>query len=389
MAKGKGGKVSSTTKKRAAKTKDSEASDSVEVCGLCRESIKDEEDEALFCEGPCAQWFHRYCAGVTATQFQLLSNSPEPFFCYACFQQAHRTKVSSLEEKVAALTAEIVEIKRALERLDSASSENASWSTVVKRGKSKGSGTTESNVRKTKPKEPGSNSVTKNRARGGELNSKTVKKASAFENKPRSNNSHGAAAGKRKVPGARRVWGPLHLCSPNAVLGCIKKLTGTNAQLRIRKKTKDLTNNKTIWWFVLHGDEKDLCILDEEWNKVHLQTSWRLENCFAPLNTDSEYATNSSSHPPTNLAECNLNHPNHSSPTTTKVAATTDSSTVPIIDESTPATTLTISKDPKQQSITDQNYPIQNSTSVTQADESSTNLLNHNVSAREDETSHS
>ena len=69
--------------------------------------------------------------------------------------------MSSLEEKVAALTGEIVEIKSALERLDSASSENTSWSTVVKRGKGKGSGTIESNVIKTKPRELGSTSVTK------------------------------------------------------------------------------------------------------------------------------------------------------------------------------------------------------------------------------------
>ena len=98
MAKGKGSKGSSASKKRVAKMKNAGATsnENDEVCGLCCESVKDEEDEALFCEGPCAQWFHRYCAEVTATQFQLLSNSPEPFLCYACFQQAHKTKVRPL-----------------------------------------------------------------------------------------------------------------------------------------------------------------------------------------------------------------------------------------------------------------------------------------------------
>ena len=61
-------------------------------------------------------------------QFQLLSNSCKPFLCYVCFQQAHWTKVSSLEKKVAELTAEIIEIKTALERLNSASSGNTPWS---------------------------------------------------------------------------------------------------------------------------------------------------------------------------------------------------------------------------------------------------------------------
>ena len=64
-------------------------------------------------------------------------------------------------------------------------------------------------------------------------------------------------------------------------------------KFRIRKKTKDLANNKTIWWFVVHGDEKELCVLDGEWDKVHLQTSWRLEKCFAPLTTLTQDATNS------------------------------------------------------------------------------------------------
>ena len=238
MAKGKGGKASSTTKKRAAKTRDSETSDSVEGCGLCCESVKDEEDEALFCEGPCAQWFHRYCAGVTATQFQLLSNSPETFLCYACFQQAHRAKVSSLEEKVASLTAEIVEIKSALERLDSASSENASWSTVVKRGKGKGSGTIESNVIKTKTRELGSTSVTKTRARGGELNTVCVSNIKI----------NGKSSNKVKVNGARRVWGTMRNCTTNAVSFAISKLCGITPSKMKRKFKKNDSGRLVKWW---------------------------------------------------------------------------------------------------------------------------------------------
>ena len=49
----------------------------------------------------------------------------------------------------------------------------------------------------------------------------------------------------------------------------IRHDTGLDVTLKIRKKTKDLPNNKTIWWFVLHGDEKDLCrTLDEDWSKA-------------------------------------------------------------------------------------------------------------------------
>ena len=81
--------------------------------------------------------------------------------------------------------------------------------------------------------------------------------------------------------------------------------TGLDATLKIRKKTKDPPNNKTIWWFVLPGDEKDLCTLDEDWSKVHLQTGWRLESCYTPLTTDLENiasSSNSSANP--NPVEC-------------------------------------------------------------------------------------
>ena len=93
---------------------------------------------------------------------------------------------------------------------------------------------------------------------------------------------------KCKVAGARRVWGPFRLCSPNAVLGCIRKLTNSAANLTIKRKTKDLANSKTIWWFVIHGDEQDLCTLDGDWDKVHLQTNWRLEHCYAPSKSTND-----------------------------------------------------------------------------------------------------
>lgn len=115
--------------------------------------------------------------------------------------------------------------------------------------------------------------------------------------------------------------------------------------LKIRKKTKDLPNNKTIWWFVLHGDEKELCMLDKDWSKVHLQTSWRLESCYAPLTTDSENAASSSNSPANpNPIECD---PNCSLSAVGAVPGTTskDDSTMPPVHNSTPASTMTASTD--------------------------------------------
>ena len=33
----------------------------------------------------------------------------------------------------------------------------------------------------------------------------------------------------------------------------------------------------------MRGPEEDLCELDREWDRVHIQTSWKLEACFKPV----------------------------------------------------------------------------------------------------------
>ena len=122
-------KVAATKAKATARATNKADKDNNEVecvCGLCCEPVKDEEDEGLYCDGACARWFHHYCTGVTVPQFERLSNSSSPFFCYACFQEEHRAKVSSLEDKVAVLTAELHEVKTMLQ--DCQEAKLHSWS---------------------------------------------------------------------------------------------------------------------------------------------------------------------------------------------------------------------------------------------------------------------
>ena len=136
MGRGAGNASSRNGKKKpAAKGKEltPESNDESSLCGLCCEPVKDEEDDGLYCEGSCAQWFHCYCAGVTVPQFEWLSNSSTPFLCYACFQEENRAKVLSLEEKVAALTIELTELKTVLDGHRKA--ESNTWTEVVKRGR--------------------------------------------------------------------------------------------------------------------------------------------------------------------------------------------------------------------------------------------------------------
>ena len=41
-----------------------------------------------------------------------------------------------------------------------------------------------------------------------------------------------------------------------------------------------LYNAKSVWWFVVHGTEDDLTILERDWDKIHQQTLWSLQSCY-------------------------------------------------------------------------------------------------------------
>jgi hypothetical protein len=87
---------------------------------------------------------------------------------------------------------------------------------------------------------------------------------------------------KVKVTGARRIWNTLPACSAKAIATTISKLVPTKLDqvLRVKRKTKNLADStKTVWWFVVHGSESDLAILESDWDKVHQQTLWSLQDC--------------------------------------------------------------------------------------------------------------
>ena len=48
----------------------------------------------------------------------------------------------------------------------------------------------------------------------------------------------------------------------------------------VKRKTKQIGENKERWLFVIHGNEKSLANLDSLWERVQIQTSWKLETCF-------------------------------------------------------------------------------------------------------------
>jgi len=58
------------------------------TCGVCKNKIVDGKDEALYCEGRCQSWMHRYCAGVSKIQFEELGRSED--ISYECDYIEHR-----------------------------------------------------------------------------------------------------------------------------------------------------------------------------------------------------------------------------------------------------------------------------------------------------------
>ena len=71
----------------------------------------EDRDEALLCEGSCNAWLHRYCAGVTVSQYAALQDSPLPFFCTTCFQLKQAAVIKEMQEKIDSLTAEVIELR--------------------------------------------------------------------------------------------------------------------------------------------------------------------------------------------------------------------------------------------------------------------------------------
>ena len=50
----------------------------------------------------------------------------------------------------------------------------------------------------------------------------------------------------------------------------------------IKRKHRQLALGRIRWWFVLKGDEQVLTQLEDEWERVCFQLSWKLEPSFKP-----------------------------------------------------------------------------------------------------------
>ena len=76
------------------------------TCDLCSDSLTKGQD-ILNCEGDCNCTVHRYCAGVTSSQFQTLSTSSTPFVCQWCMLKTTNSEVASLKCDLVSVRAEV------------------------------------------------------------------------------------------------------------------------------------------------------------------------------------------------------------------------------------------------------------------------------------------
>ena len=87
------------------------------VCeGTIKEPVDDQPgDEAVYCEGGCAAWFHRKCAGLSRSAYINAGESELPFYCVFCMQSAYKKEITELKEQISSLASKITKLLESLQ----------------------------------------------------------------------------------------------------------------------------------------------------------------------------------------------------------------------------------------------------------------------------------
>lgn len=317
------------------------------VCDLCSDTLGKGQD-ILTCEGTCSCTVHRYCAGVTTGHFQALNASSTPFVCQWCMLKTANAMIQQLQSEVASLKSELVEVRAEVLKKDevnstlvsSLKSELATVKDQLSRNQNAVTASYASAVTATRPP----NAHPRSRPRSNRTTPRTTKQEGQEQARRTNQNRKGGKA-KVKVTGARKIWGTLKACSHTTILSTISKLlpSGSKLNFTIKRKTREL-GTKIIWWFIVHGSESDLSVLENEWERIELQTSWKLEPCFMPV----ESIVCDTVNPPQEASPDVTSTPSGSSIASTSETCATTSSQPPksdalpgdgnFLEETTPAT---------------------------------------------------
>ena len=229
------------------------------------------------------------CAGVPLSHYPSLSTS-NSFVCLVCTNKVNELARKELRAEIDALKTEVQALRQALN--DSQDRHESEMKPVVDELAELRASIQKSNDQSIPRVQQRTFSDVVSESRS--LPAKTNYRPSRRERTARTPRSprEPATTGKVIVQGARRVWGTMKSCTSAAISGAISKLTTVSANLRVKRKFRTLHDNKSAWWFVIHGQESELSSLQLQWEKVQMQTGWSLQPCYMPKakNTDAAVA---------------------------------------------------------------------------------------------------
>ena len=263
----------------------SQEKESGSICGVCCQAVTPGKDEALFCEGACKRLMHRFCASVTVEQYQELTAKEAEFLCPTCCRAKQQLEIDNLSGEVTALKLELAQLKEAVTILSQKQKQaettvEDTWTTVNHEG-----GRDRRHTYASRAAQKAGNAKKHGRNGAGAMSLSTPHELSTGIVPTSSLKGVQAAQHeieKEKVFGARRIWGTMKSTTPGAISSALKKLTTVGDQVSIKRKHRQLASGRTRWWFVLKGEEQVLTQLEDEWECVCLQLSWKLEPCFKP-----------------------------------------------------------------------------------------------------------
>ena len=288
--------------RKTTKVPSTKASAAPTLCDGCSAAINDEED-ALKCS-VCSVQLHRYCAGIPQCHFEAIASN---FVCLACSLSTSKIVVAELRNEIAALKAEVIELRSALDEEKKACKTVSAEIAILRRSEPA-----------SKPTEHPRRNYASAAKRSSQINAGPDNRASqkrprhAAQHRQRSENAttppNGAGESARanataslpreEVSGARRVWGTLRSATCTSVKNTISHLTSVNNFQVKRKVSHSARSGKDKWWFILKGDEEAMKSLENAWEPVKLQTGWQLEPCTKPITPST-----SSSNSPTSLMQ--------------------------------------------------------------------------------------
>ena len=95
------------------------------------------------------------------------------------------------------------------------------------------------------------------------------------------------AATKTRVQGLRNV--AINFVTSTTVKSTIHNvLPVSDDSISLRLKAKTRLHAKHCWWFVITGTEETILTMEANWNRMTLQTGWKLQPCSALILSEGD-----------------------------------------------------------------------------------------------------